>query len=681
MSDQQLYIPMGPKSIRLLSITPGFPSEKINCSLIIIDDRDYAPEYDAISYVWGTELSHEPIICNGHRVTVTENLINALRYLRPLPDWDSVITWPKNHVLHSSKNVWGAFATNRQEHREHSASLQQRPIWIDALCINQKDTTEKEDQVKLMHEIFANAVTVKIWLGETDDTVSTDSSRLKSLQAKGIPTISPQVYLGQYGDMPIVLAFIAQALRSVRAGSDYPMASRAATDIVFRNRVHGFPDASAQEWKALREFFYNPWFERIWIVQEVVHARRAIAILGNWQVEWRAIGEAAAFFLSHGFALPHDIRYRGDIKDFLPVANVAAIWRITGERRPLLRMLRELRGRKATLKVDKVYAAYSLAEETANSDRLDPLIMPTYDEKLFHDVYPNLVRFLVINHGNLAALSHAGGYQGMRASGCPSWAPDWSQPKPSVELISNDWDESPYNADGTEYLTIGDSTDPKCLSVQGIRVPAGVIKAYGDKLISYKFRHTAYKEEHDFIESAWNLIAYLASKNNGPREDGLEIYHPEKISHTFITTLSAGLSETGQPIDEDSSFFDDAARWLQRQFRGQIPVSGVSKKWRLPSAIWNSSSSGRFQGAFTRACSHRRFFITTGNLMGIGPETMEQNDIIVILFGGKVPYVVRELGEAKYSFIGECYVPGLMAGEAVEQWKKSKHKAELFNLV
>lgn len=67
--------------------------------------------------------------------------------------------------------------------------------------------------------------------------------------------------------------------------------------------------------------------------------------------------------------------------------------------------------------------------------------------------------------------------------------------------------------------------------------------------------------------------------------------------------------------------------------------------------------------------------------MGIGPETIERDDMVVILFGGKVPYVIRELGEGKYSFIGECYVPGLMAGEAVEQWKTNESQAEFFNLV
>ncbi|OTA90543.1 hypothetical protein M434DRAFT_77799 [Hypoxylon sp. CO27-5] len=571
-----------------------------------------------------------------------------MRYLRPLPNWDSVITWPEDHVLSSSNNVWGAFATNRQEEREHFTS-QQRPIWIDAICINQNDRAEKENQVKLMDKIYANATTVKIWLGEANDSYIADYPRLKSLQPIGLVSLTPKFHLGQYGRMPVVLAFIAQALRNVRAGGDYPTASKSAIDAAYRNRVHGFPTASADEWKILRSFFGNPWFERIWVVQEVVHARRAIVILGDWQVEWKAIGEAATWFQAYGFALPPDFKSTEDMKDLIPV--------------------------------DRVYAAYSLAEETSNTDKLDPLIEPTYDENLITEVYPNVSRFLIIEHGNLAALSHAGGIQGVKTSDYPSWVPDWSQPKISIELVNDNQDELPYNADGNEHLTIGDSTDSKCLSAKGIRVPAGVVRAYGDKLISYGFRHKTYKEEQDFVKSAWNLIAHLANGKGRPEDGKLKMYRPENILHTFISTLTTGLTNTKQPIDDDPNFLDDAADWLLQQFGGRIPVTGMNRKWRLPGAIWNSSNSGRFHEAFTRVCLHRRFFVTTGNLMGIGPETMEKDDMIVILFGGKVPYVVRELGEAKYSFIGECYVPGLMTGEAVEPLKKNGRKAEFFNLV
>ncbi|KAI0849711.1 heterokaryon incompatibility protein-domain-containing protein [Daldinia vernicosa] len=679
--DVYQYLPAG--SIRLLSIVPGFASEAINCSLVIVADVEQAPTFDAISYVWGTELSEEPIMCNGQRMTVTKNLIEAMRYLRPLPRWDSVITWPENHPLHSSRNVWREFASNRQEERGHSDFQQAIPIWIDALCINQKDNAEKSLHVKLIDRVYANAHTVKIWLGKLPNTAYPTPPEMQLLQ--GVPVFLTQrsKSIGQRGKMPVILTMIAQALRNVQAGEIYPTASKSAADAVYRNLVHGFPKASAEDWLYLREFFDNLWFQRVWIVQEVVLAPRAIAILGDWEVQWTALGQAATWFQTHGFALPTNVEFKGELGDLLPISEVAAMWHMhmtPGKRRPLLQMLRDLRGRKATLKEDKVYATYSLAEETANTDRLDPLIEPVYGKPI-NEVYQNVIRFLLIEHGELSALSHAGGIQGLKTTAWPSWVPDWSQPKACVELVGHNQDNPPYNANSNQHLTIGDSTDPGCLSVKGIRVPLGGIRAYGDKLVSYGFRYKTYKEERDFVGAAWSLIAHWIDKANNLEERRPDMYRPKNIPHTFISTLTAGLSDTTRPINEDPDFLDDAAQWLLQQLGKRIPVSGIGQKWKWSDTLWKSSSSIRFHEAFTRACLHRRFFITAGNLMGIGPETIERDDIVVILFGGKVPYVIRELGEGKYSFIGECYVPGLMAGEAVEQWKTSETQAEFFDLV
>ena len=77
--NEGLYEPLSAKSIRLLSITPGFPSEPIECGLVTVQNVEEAPDYDAVSYVWGVETSPEPIFVNGVPMTVTKNLADALR--------------------------------------------------------------------------------------------------------------------------------------------------------------------------------------------------------------------------------------------------------------------------------------------------------------------------------------------------------------------------------------------------------------------------------------------------------------------------------------------------------------------------------------------------------------------------------------------------------------------------
>jgi len=53
----------------------------------------------------------------------------------------------------------------------------------------------------------------------------------------------------------------------------------------------------------------------------------------------------------------------------------------------------------------------------------------------------------------------------------------------------------------------------------------------------------------------------------------------------------------------------------------------------------------------------RRVFITSDGFIGIGPFAMEEGDMVVILFRGAVPYILRPRG-VQYLLVGECYVYG-----------------------
>jgi len=42
-------------------------------------------------------------------------------------------------------------------------------IWIDAICINQKDKIEKEQQIPLMGDVYSRAEKAYMWLGEGNE--------------------------------------------------------------------------------------------------------------------------------------------------------------------------------------------------------------------------------------------------------------------------------------------------------------------------------------------------------------------------------------------------------------------------------------------------------------------------------------------------------------------------------
>ena len=74
----------------------------------------------------------------------------------------------------------------------------------------------------------------------------------------------------------------------------------------------------------------------------------------------------------------------------------------------------------------------------------------------------------------------------------------------------------------------------------------------------------------------------------------------------------------------------------------------------------------------------RRFFVTDGNFMGLGPPQAEVGDIVAVFFGSDVPFVLRPQ-EDKFRLIGEAHVQGIMDGEVMEWWKnEDPEEQELF---
>jgi hypothetical protein len=63
----------------------------------------------------------------------------------------------------------------------------------------------------------------------------------------------------------------------------------------------------------------------------------------------------------------------------------------------------------------------------------------------------------------------------------------------------------------------------------------------------------------------------------------------------------------------------------------------------------------------------RRPLLASGGFLGIGPHETEPGDLIFILLGAGVPYIMRRRGqEGKLRLIGEAYVHGIMDGEAMK---------------
>jgi hypothetical protein len=53
--------------------------------------------------------------------------------------------------------------------RRLRSTSKSRLLWIDAICINQRNLDERAEQVPLMGKIYSGASKVVVWVGEEDD--------------------------------------------------------------------------------------------------------------------------------------------------------------------------------------------------------------------------------------------------------------------------------------------------------------------------------------------------------------------------------------------------------------------------------------------------------------------------------------------------------------------------------
>jgi hypothetical protein len=131
-SYQYLPLPTQGNYIRLLRLLPNEDeAAPLQCELRKYSLQKPGPRthlYEALSYVWGDARDTLPIYVGNNRFPVTVNLHAALSRLR-----------------------------------EHSF---ERIMWVDAICINQKNPEEQGQQVQLMAKIYSNAHRVIVWLGE-----------------------------------------------------------------------------------------------------------------------------------------------------------------------------------------------------------------------------------------------------------------------------------------------------------------------------------------------------------------------------------------------------------------------------------------------------------------------------------------------------------------------------------
>ena len=137
---------LGADTSTLFHLSRGFQTyiNSVDSTSILTDRRDHQlfdlrarfnwGDFEAVSYCWMSEMREKSLIIDGLPFMVPKTVNAVLRRLRDLPEAKSGMKF-----------------------------------WIDAICIDQDNTPEKNYQVNLMWNIYATAFSVVAWLGECED--------------------------------------------------------------------------------------------------------------------------------------------------------------------------------------------------------------------------------------------------------------------------------------------------------------------------------------------------------------------------------------------------------------------------------------------------------------------------------------------------------------------------------
>lgn len=497
-----------------------------------------------------------------------------------------------------------------------------RILWVDAVCINQGDIDERSRQVSLMGSIYQGAERVVVFLGQEWDgqDLAFDYLNLCAEQSEYhfVPSLEPHL------------------------------------------KVQGHDASSPILRDNLIRFFDSPWFYRVWTVQEYVLSKTVILQYGDTLIDGQRVQDAFCHLRKHAamaccgmhaYILDDSPTYGTNLFFALCRMDDLDSMRRYKNRNDVLETLAMYRQRGCSDARDRVYGILAMGFRGTGSQ-----IQPDYTIQA-QELFVQLALEQIHQTKSLDVLTHV--LRGENSvSGLPSYIPDWNISLTPITLFrckGRPLTLMYYNtAAGTEadFRMVSSS---QAIS-KGIIVDR--IEAVGMTASFSKIEDVALTKT--IVDEARSLsgLPHLLPKS-------FDEANAEEIA--FWQALTGNLSihiHHGVSVYEHADPAVDYERYLRWS---RLVESHVSRKLDLPTADVAVCGS-----TLLSMLAARRFMRTTKGLIGFVPAESQPGDLVVVLAGGKVPYVLREQtsGGTKgshnvYSFVGDAYVTGLMNGEAV----------------
>lgn len=532
-------------------------------------------------------------------------------------------------------------------------------LWADAICINQSDDIEKSGQVQQLKDIYESASDVVVWLGPA----SHDSDM-------GMDT------LAQHGKEAADMDLHQISTKDINNWSE-PNATALSKHIgKFVHEMalrHGLELPTME----IQGIFYRPWFQRVWILQEVSVARDPVFVCGKKRISMSHLTAAIFFYeiyvmeilkpLQEGTILgPEE---RSTYQKFLEKLHTTTAGTVIGGRRKykgelggpesLFQLLyrtnvvtSSLERLEATVDKDRVYALLGISK-----DALELGIMSDYS-KSCQRVYIDTTAAL-LEHGYLDVLALR--QFPKKYPELPSWVPDWTA---QIHVPCGGLRQSAkYEACGkTEHsviisslandLDIAAITGSVIDKVTGVGVPwlpvpqapnfdwaacsllLSEIEAFCKE--SDRLGHDIYNEPRQRIEAVWRTpfadqrflnITGICRASCG----GKEILDDYKLIKETASSIQKAMI-----LLDDYKLKKETASSVQKAL-DNVDHNAIMDTWRSQAVI-----GGMF---------NRRPFISALGYVGLAPSHSEPGDTLCIFHGAIVPYVIRKGEHGRYRLV------------------------------
>jgi hypothetical protein len=616
--------------IRLLHIQPGKPGDAIQAT-ISITQLSRSPEYEALSYTWGSMSDPQQIEITDRSTgeekmaltLITANCHAALRRLR--------------HGI-----------------------VEPRIIWVDSICINQEDIDERNHQITLMTSIYKSAACVIVYLGEEANGSNEAMDWIQEIDEPGRSFSFD--HDEDSGDEPLV-----------------------------HSEDTTFPACPPKE--TIEALFKRPWFTRIWVLQEIHMASKAVVICGDCVLNWDSFIVFSRWNVSMSTVdrLPYVItagpeKYRWHPSYMQPFYTPAFALRA---------VLHDSRHCDATDPRDKFFAILPLVQQWEDENNAKGFDAEAHERVLsffqqgedtngaedcgaeayetikadYHltvtQVFINLGKYLY-RAFSLEVLEDVAGPSTLPS--LPSWVPDWSLKIPGKHIHRRRWLNARTRTERS--FTVSESHDKDNEPLQLLHVEGEYIGSLA-----------SVGGECDLSNNTFPLAEWVALLPN--LEDIDKVYHDHENAQEALCELFQGyrfylLEIMIERIQIYHQGAIDALKNMSTNGSAQYHLEHLSRTNTAALAHYIESGFNASARDDVRRmlenCDGRRLFITDTGFLGLGSVHCEVGDCVYRvkgagdkIFRDRTQHVqsVEDRGQEKSAngmsvrvrFVGGCDVP------------------------